>query len=594
MQSHGVGGLLACSARIALAVVALSSLLGCERTPPAEVTPRTVAKGPVVQPALEAHTAEFERRVYTVTDGVSQAVGFGLANSIMVEGDACVFIVDVMASIESARAVKAEFDKITSKPIKALIYTHNHPDHVFGGPGFVPDGAVDVYAHETTRGQIERVVSVIRPIIERRSDRMFGTFLPHDGPDRIVNSGIGPFLEAAHGGGTPGVIWPNHTLRDALDAEICGVRVQMVHAPGETDDQIFVWLPDKRVLLPGDNVYKAFPNLYTIRGTAYRDVAGWVRSLDRMRALRPEHLAPSHTRPVSGADEIMEILTAYRDAIQFVHDQTIHGMNEGLTADELVERVKLPSHLGDHPYLQEFYGTVAWSVRSIFTGYLGWFDGDAATLSPAPPEERSRGYIELAGGAGNVLAAARRAIDTGRYAWAAELTTHVLRVQPEASEAKALKAQALRALGQRSISPNGRNFYLTQALELEGAVKVRESVPDPKVADFVRSFPIASVLASMPVHLDPDKSADVDTVMAFSFPDCGEQYSLHVRRGIAEFQQGRPPHADLEIRADSKTWIEVVIGLRSLPAAMATGAVEVEGGFTKIPAVLRFLSMFRS
>jgi glyoxylase-like metal-dependent hydrolase (beta-lactamase superfamily II) len=100
--------------------------------------------------ALERMSEEFRRKVYTVTDGVYQAVGFGIANSIMVEGDECVFIVDVMGSMETAKEVKAEFDKITQKPIAALIYTHNHADHVMGGLAFVPDGKVDVYAHETT------------------------------------------------------------------------------------------------------------------------------------------------------------------------------------------------------------------------------------------------------------------------------------------------------------------------------------------------------------------------------------------------------------------------------------------------------------
>ena len=154
---------------------------------------------------------------------------------------------------------------------------------------------------------------------------------------------------------------------------------------------------EKKLLLPGDNVYKAFPNLYTIRGTLDRDVLEWARSIDRMRALRPDHLAPSHTRPVSGAERIQGILTAYRDAIQYVHDQTIRGMNQGLTPDELVDRIELPPHLKSHPYLQEYYGTVEWSVRAVFSGYLGWFDGDTAPLSPASPHERAERMAELAG-----------------------------------------------------------------------------------------------------------------------------------------------------------------------------------------------------
>ena len=286
-------------------------MAACEPSPaPAPAPPAGPEAAVAVHPKLAAHTAEFERKVYEVTDGVHQAVGFGLANSILVEGDDCVFVVDAMGSVEAAQAVRAAFAKITPKPIAALIYTHNHADHILGARGFVPEGVVDVYAHATTNYYIDRFISVLRPIIGMRAERMFGNHLPREGDDRLVNAGIGPFLEAAHGGGTPSLIRPNRTFSDRMELTLCGIEVELVHAPGETDDQLFVWLPEKRVLLPGDNVYKAFPNLYTIRGTHYRDVVGWVRSLDAMRALAPEHLAPSHTRPVSGREQVTEILTS--------------------------------------------------------------------------------------------------------------------------------------------------------------------------------------------------------------------------------------------------------------------------------------------
>jgi alkyl sulfatase BDS1-like metallo-beta-lactamase superfamily hydrolase len=533
-------------------------------------------------------TAEFEKAVIEVTDGVHQAVGFGLANSILVEGDDCVFIVDVMASVETARAVKAEFDKITDKPIRALVYTHNHADHVFGGRGFVPEGDVDVYAHETTESYIDRVVSIIRPIISTRSERMFGNQLPAEGPDAFVNAGIGRFLEIGRGGDTLGLIRPNRSFADQLDIELCGVQVRLVHAPGETNDQLFVWLPEKRLLMPGDNVYKAFPNLYTIRGTLYRDVLEWVKSIDRMRDLRPEHLAPSHTRPVSGADRIDEILTAYRDAIQYVHDQTIRGMNQGLTPDELVGSVRLPPHLRDHPYLQEFYGTVEWSVRSIFSGYLGWFSGDTATLSPASPGERARGFAELAGGEEALVAATQRALEREQYAWAAELASHLVRLDPGSEPAKRLEAAALRALGHRNPSPNGRNYYLTRALELEGEVAVEA---DREIGESVRSvldsIPIGNFMAAMPTNLDPEKSADTDLVVGFRFPDAGESYSIHVRRGVAELRPDFPERADVAVTVDSGVWRDLVVGLRNPALVFASGDVDIDGSTLDLIGFLR-------
>ena len=573
----------------ACAVSVMSCLLaGCERGQSLPVE-RRVLEGSV-HPELAEHTAEFERRVYEVTKGVYHAVGFGLANSIMVDGDECVFIVDTMGSVESAQAVSAEFRKRSDKPIRALIYTHNHADHVFGAKGFVPTGDVDVYAHETTEYYIDRVVNIIRPTIIARSARMFGNYLPRTGRDAMVNAGIGPYLEIGHAGGTLGLLRPNKTFAEELQLELCGVQVELVHAPGETKDQLFVWLPEKKLLMPGDNIYRAFPNLYTIPGTPYRDVLEWSRSIDKMRALRPEHLVPSHTRPVSGADRVMEILTAYRDGIQYVHDQTIRGMNQGLTPDELVEVVQLPPHLREHPYLKEFYGTVEWSVRSIYTGYLGWFNGDTATLSPAGPDERARGFVELAGGEEALLEAAQQAVEAERYKWGAELASQLLRLDPGAEEVRHIKARALRALGQRSISPNGRNYYLTQARELEGAVFVQmEQEFDEDVRELVGSIPIGNFIAAMPTHLNPERSADADLVVGFRFRDVGEVYTIHVRRGVAEVQPVFPEDPDVSLTIDTNVWREIVLGLRNPALAFASDAVDVEGSALDL---IRFLRMF--
>jgi alkyl sulfatase BDS1-like metallo-beta-lactamase superfamily hydrolase len=568
-----------------LAVVLTLFVTACEA--PREAEPEPAAVEGDANPKLVAHTEEFERKVYTVTEGVYQAVGFGVANSIMVEGDECVFIVDVMGSMETAKEVKAEFDKITQKPVGALIYTHNHADHVMGGLGFVPDGKVDAYAHDTTNYYINRVASVIRPALNRRSTRMFGNYLPEQGPDRMVNVGLGPFLETLERDATIGLIRPNKTFSTELDTEICGVKVKLVHAPGETNDQLFVWLPERGVLMPGDNVYKAFPNLYTIRGTLYRDVLGWAQSIDKMRALRPTHLAPSHTRPVSGQAEVAEILTAYRDGIQFVHDQTLRGMNQGLTPDELVELVQLPPHLKDHPFLQEYYGTVAWSVRSVFSGYLGWFDGDAASLEPASPDDRAAGMASLAGGAEGLQKAAQEALDKEQYAWAAELGTYLMRLDPDSTQAKQIRADALRALGQRHISANGRNYYITQALEAEGKVRIHDDTNPENALSFVNTVPIGQFVSAMPANLDAAKSADKEMVVGFRFPDVDEAYGIEVRRGVAEFLGEFPNDPDVTITADTFVWRELVLGLRNPVKAFASGDVKFDGSALDLVAFLR-------
>ncbi|MGH0029974.1 MAG: alkyl/aryl-sulfatase [Myxococcota bacterium] len=576
-------------ARRPLAWLCLSLFLpACspDAPPPA---PEPVDFAGAAHPELVAHSAEFERRVYEVVPGLHVAVGFGLANSILIEGDDGVVIVDVMESVEAAQEVRAAFAEITDKPIRALVYTHNHADHVFGARGFVPEGDIDVYAHATTNTYIDRVVSIIRPAIGNRSARMFGTYLPHD-ENGVVNAGIGPRLRVGHGGGRPSLIRPNRTFEDRLEVTIAGIEMVLVHAPGETNDQIFVWLPRMKALLPGDNVYKAFPNLYTIRGTLYRDVLQWAKSIDRMRELEPEHLVPSHTRPVSGREAVEAILTPYRDAIQYVHDQTIRGLNQGLTPDELVETVKLPPHLRDHPYLRELYGTVEWSVRAVYDGYLGWFDGNTATLSPAPPDERAAGYVALAGGPEALREAVRRALDEERWAWAAELADHLVRAEPDVGENRRLAAAALRELGRLSISPNGRNYYLTQALELEGEVGVDEDPrADPGAFDVARAIPIANFMESLPVNLDAQAAADTDLAVGFRFTDEGREFGIHVRRGVAELMPRLPDDPAAVLVTTSDVWKEILVGRRNAALAFAGDDVEVEGSTLDL---VRFLGLF--
>lgn len=411
---------------------------------------------------LVAHSDEFRQEVIEVTDGVHVAVGFGLANSILIEGDNGVIIVDTMESSKSAKLVRAEFDKITDKPVVAIIYTHNHYDHVYGAKEFVTDGTTPkVYAHDSLDHLVMTRQDVIGRAIYPRSIRQFGVTLP---PFARPNAGIGPQLVFG-GEGIGNYLVPTDVFEDTMEFEAAGVKIELVHAPGETDDQLYVWLPEKKVLMPGDNFYKAFPNLYAVRGTPYRDVRGWFDSLDKMIAEGPEFLVPSHTRPVVGKENIAETLGNYRDGIKHVYDETVAGMNAGKTEDELAMTIALPDHLKDLPYLHEYYGTVPWSVRSIFVGHLGWFDGNATNLFRLAPTEEAKRMVELAGGEEAMLAKAKAAYESGDHQWAAQLADHLLALDPTNKEIKTLKGEALVALADTMISANGRNYYMTSGMQ---------------------------------------------------------------------------------------------------------------------------------
>ncbi len=532
--------------------------------------------------ALKQHSKEFTKRVEKVTDGVYVAIGFGLANSVLLEGDDGVVIVDTMECVEAAGKVRKAFEQITQKPVKAVIYTHNHADHVFGASVFADDPSIPVYAHESTSGYIDRVVSMLRPILTRRSMRMFGNFLDENS---LVNSGIGARLNLNQDS-TIGIVRPTRIFSDELTDTVAGIQFKLIHVPGETNDQILVWLPDKKVLLPGDNIYKTFPNLYTIRGTMYRDVKQWVNSLDKMRALKPEYLVPCHTGPIAGADNIYRVLTDYRDGIAYVHDQTIRGINLGLTPDELVETIHLPTHLADSPYLQEFYGTVAWSVRSIFDGNLGWFDGNPSKLFPLPPDERARNIAKLAGGGDELQLKAEQAFTDGDYQWAIELTDYLVRLTPNSKSAADLRVKTLIALGEKQSNPNARHYYLTCAAELgQGLTIHQQGNPTPEM---VHSFPMARFFDSLAVNLDPEKSADVQQTVQFIFPDSNENYFVRIRRGATEIQPELADTPNITVTVDSKIFKEMLGKLRNPITTIAT-EFDIDGG--KV-AFLKFMAMF--
>ncbi len=567
---------------VALALTASLALGACDDTPKQKTPVKVDANA-----ELSAHSAEFRKEVIKVTDGVYVAVGFGLANSIMLEGDDGIVIVDTMESNAGARAVKAEFEKITDKPIKAIVFTHNHTDHIFGSGIFAEDDNPDVYAHDTTNHYIDRVVNIIQPAIYTRSMRQFGNHLP---PGGVINDGIGPFLANVVGEDALSLARPTITFDKVLKTEVAGIKMELYHAPGETADQLFVWLPEKKVLLPGDNFYKAFPNLYAIRGTSYRDVLEWSKSLDMMRDMKPEFLVPSHSRPLSGADEIDGILIDYRDAIQFIHDQTVRWINKDMGPDEIVERVKLPDHLANSPYLNEFYGMVDWSVRSVFTGYLGWFSGNAAELHPLPKGERAARMAKLASSGTSLLEATKQALGDKDYQWAAELSDNLILVSENKEEAKGLKAEALKALAETQISANGRNYYLTRSYELDGTVTIPPIDPSKSPIKILHSLPVGNMMRAMPVNLRAEEALEENIVVAFTFPDINENYTIHLRRGVAEVREKLMQNADITVTVNSLVWKEILSKRRNPAVAYAGGDIDVDGSLIDL---VNFLKLFQ-
>jgi alkyl sulfatase BDS1-like metallo-beta-lactamase superfamily hydrolase len=419
----------------------------------------TVAQEYAGREKLRAQSNEFRQEVIKITDGVYAAVGYSASNVILIQGDDGSIIVDTATDPVDARAIKSAFGNLLRLPVRAIIYTHSHPDHTGGARVFAGDDHPEIYSHERL---LEAVPDIGRS--GRDGGDQFGTALPES---MFINAGV----QRQFGRVTPptrdGYLRPTRTFSgDQLSLTVAGVKLRLLYAPGETMDAISVWLPERRALMPGDDFFRAFPNLAPIRGARLRAPEAWIASLEKMIELKPEYVVPSHTRPVSGGAAARAALTAYRDGIKSILDQTLAGMTRGERPDDLVQHVKLPSDLAQNPYLQEFYGAVEWTVRGIYADRVGWFDGNATNLFPLPQADRAAKLVKLIGGVDQVLARGREALAARDFTWAAELADYVLANDSANAAAKEIKAQALIELGERQINAIARNYYLSSAMYL--------------------------------------------------------------------------------------------------------------------------------
>ena len=534
------------------------------------------------------HRNEFKKELIEVTDDIYVGVGYGLANSIMIETENNLVIVDTLGSTERAEELYEDFREISEKPIVAIVYTHNHLDHLGGATVFFDKDYTEIYAQENIIYNLDNIATTIRPIIFERSARQFGIPLPEE---EIVHQGIGGFLEI-NDQSTLGLVRPTVLFDDELTIKIDNLTFVLAHVPGETDDHLYVWIPEKQAVMVGDNFYRSFANLYAIRGTKFRNPMEWVESLDKIRLLNAEHLVPSHTRPISGQKNVAQALTDYRDGIQFVHDQTIRYINKGLTPDEIVQKVKLPKHLAESPYLQPFYGSISSYVRSTFSGYIGWFSGNISDLHPLSAAERAQKLTAIAEKQTKISDEAENALTNGEYQWALELADMLLAMDPNSDVAKNIKAEAADQLSKYQLASNDYYFYKTVAGELRNEIDVDPSTSNKVTPKQLKATPMKAIMRSLPVNLNADKALEVNKSFSFKFSDSKETFTIFIRRGVAQLSQLENKDSDVEIYTDQQTLKEIFAGLKniaSISLLLTDNTIQVEGGKLEF---LKFLGLF--
>lgn len=395
----------------------------------------------------------YQKKLYKINDHVLYFYAYGHSNATAIIGDSSVILIDTLDSNEYSQDLLNDLKKYTDKPVKTIIYTHGHPDHR-GGAGTFRDTAEEVIAFSPNKTPL-KYYDKINDVLVKRGTYQHGYTLSDE---EAISQGIGIREgKATHHGHYDFI--PPTTLyhEDKVIRDIDGVHLEFYRTPGETDDQICIWLSNDHLLCTGDTYYGVFPALYAIRGTQYRDLATWIDSLDLILSFDADILLPGHTKPLLNKEILQDQVGHFKEAIEYVLLTTLDCMNKGMTLDETVQAVKLPEHLSHLSYLQEYYGVVEWAVKSVYTGYVGWFDGDPVHLLPISDKQYNSTLLELIG-EDKLLDKIRDCMNHQQYQLALQLL--------ELIDNKELKKQCLLERAKQVKSANARHYFIASAKEL--------------------------------------------------------------------------------------------------------------------------------
>jgi len=512
-----------------------------------------------------------------------QVRGFDLSNISFIKGKTGWIVFDPLVSKETAAAALAfANEKLGARPVIAVVYSHSHVDHFGGVRGVVNEddvkrGKVQIIAPE---GFMEAAIAenvYAGNAMVRRAFYQYGLLLPRS-PYGHVDQAIGKTTST----GTSGLIAPTRTIKGATEAlTVDGVRMVFQNTPGtEAPAEMNTWFPQWKAFWAAENITSTIHNIYTLRGALVRDPLIWSKHINEALYLfgqQAEVMFSAHTWPRWGNARIQEVMRVQRDVYANLNNDVLHAANQGVTINEIHNVYRLPASLQKQWAAHSYHGSEEHNSRAVINRFLGYWDGNPATLVPLSPKDSAPLYVEMMGGAEKILAKGRELYASGQYLLATEILNKLVYAEPGNQAAKDLLADCFEQLGYQKESSSLRNSFLAAALELRSGIPAG-IVPRTAGPDTVRAMSTDLWLDYLGILLDSRKAEGLHFVINLVTPDNGEKYVLEMSNSTLTNIRGfQSPQADLTITINRTDLEPVMMRKATFTSQAAAGAARLDG-----------------
>ena len=534
-----------------------------------------------------------------VPDFMYQVRGFDLANMTLVMGDSGWLIFDVLLSSQTANAALSLANQhLGERPVKAVVYSHSHIDHFGGIRGVVDEaqvteGIVQIIAPKGFMAEAISENVYAGNAMSRRAGFQYGRNIPSS-PFGQVDSAIGKGLAA----GSTGLIAPTLVIEnDYEEHTIDGVTMIFQNTPGtEAPAEMNTWFPQEKVFWAAENITATVHNVYTLRGALVRDALSWSKQINEALyrfGRDAEVLVSSHNWPRWGNDRIQEIMRAQRDAYANLNNQVLFLANQGVTINEIHNEYVVPESLQQQWNVRQYHGSEFHNSRAVINRYLGYWDGNPATLAPLSPADSAPLFVEMMGGAASIVAKAQELYESGEYRLAMEILNKLIYAEPDNRQGKAILADVFEQLGYQYESASMRNVFLATAQELRNGT---QTIVAPRgTSPLARAMTTSQWWDSVATRVDSSRADGNDYVINFITPDTEQTFVVEMSGGTLSNIEGYlSNNPDATVTMDRTDLDAVIMGQATLAEQLQDGYGTLQGDASVLLSLASVLIDFQA